>query len=227
MEKSLHLETPVNPQLIGDRLTALTQELPPSVKLVVVSKYVSADTIRIAYEWGIRDFGESRVQTAQEKQEALQDLPDLSWHLIGSLQTNKAKSAIAMFDWIHSVDRLTLAQHLDRLIEAGGKSPKLCLQVKPEFDPSKSGWSEHALYHDLAALGNCGNLNILGLMTILPIGLDQSQSYELFEKVATIKTNLQSKWNNLDQLSMGMSGDYQAAIKAGATMVRIGSQIFR
>jgi PLP dependent protein len=222
-------------QLISDRLAKLKQELTPQVKLVLVTKYVPAATIRLAYESGIRDFGESKVQVAQQKQIELQDLPDIRWHLIGSLQSNKAKQAIAHFDWIHSLDRLSLAQQLNRLIDPQfapqfdlkPKSPKFLLQVKPATDPDKSGWAEAELNADLEELQNCQNLDIVGLMAILPLGLDYAQSLQLFEQVARLRASLNSYLPNLSQLSMGMSGDYRAAIAAGATIVRIGSQVFR
>jgi PLP dependent protein len=224
--------------LIGDRLEQLKQQLPPQVKLVLVTKYVPSTTMRIAYELGVRDFGESKIQMATQKQTELADLTDIAWHLIGSLQSNKAKLAIAQFDWIHSLDRLSLAQQLDRLIlnnsessaehksENHPKSPKFLLQVKPASDPDKSGWEEEQLMNDLEELQNCQNLDLAGLMAILPLGLDYDQSLALFTKVATLRQKLSNYFPNLNQLSMGMSADYQAAIAAGTTMVRIGSQIF-
>ncbi len=219
-----------DPQLISDRLTVLKQELPPQVKLVLVTKYVSAEIMRMAYAAGIRDFGESKVQVAAQKQAELQDLTDITWHLIGSLQSNKVKQAIAQFDWIQSLDRLSLLQQLDRQlrnsIEMPQKSPKFCLQVKPALDPDKSGWSEAELITNLEQLKNCQNLDLVGLMTILPLGLDYNQSLQLFQQVAHLRENLSTHFPNLIELSMGMSGDYKAAIAAGATIVRIGSQVF-
>jgi len=221
----------VNPeaiaQTITDRLNRIRANIPPQVKLVAVSKYTTTAAIRAAYNAGVRDFAESRVQDAKIKQTELVDLADVTWHMIGSLQSNKAKSAIAQFDWIHSIDRLSLAEQCDRLIAELGKSPKLLLQVKLAEDPHKSGWSEAELLTDLPKLQKLQNLNIVGLMTILPLGLDESQAYAVFRNVSELAAKLRSLgWNNIQELSMGMSADYAIAVKAGASMIRVGSQIF-
>ncbi|WP_055076282.1 YggS family pyridoxal phosphate-dependent enzyme [Pseudanabaena sp. 'Roaring Creek'] len=220
----------VNPEAIptiSDRLNQIRTHLPPQVKLVAVSKYTSIAAIRAAYDAGVRDFGESRVQDAKIKQTELADLTDITWHMIGSLQSNKARAAIAQFDWIHSLDRLSLAEQCDRLIPELGKSPKLLLQVKLADDPHKSGWSEAELLADLPQLAQLKHLNIVGLMTILPLGLDESQSHTVFNHARELAAKLRSLgWENIRELSMGMSADYAIAIKAGTTMVRIGNQIF-
>lgn len=214
-------------QSIGERVVAIVQTLPDSVKLVAVSKYASVAAMREAYAAGIREFGESKVREAQKKQQELQDLKDITWHMIGHLQSNKARAAVQGFDWIHSVDRLSLAQQLDRLVKEIGKSPNICLQVKLADDPHKSGWYETELMSDLAAIAACKNLNIVGLMTILPLGLDEPTSASTFMKVSSLAKKLREQgFPNLQHLSMGMSGDYQAAIKSGATIVRIGNSIF-
>ena len=213
--------------MIADRINKIRANIPPQVKLVAVSKYTTTESIRAAYDAGVRDFGESRVQESKIKQEELLDLSDITWHMIGSLQSNKARQAIAQFDWIHSIDRLSLAEQCDRLILELGKSPKLLLQVKLADDPSKSGWSESELLDDLPKLKKLQNLNIVGLMSILPLGLDESQAYEVFSRVGELAQRLRSLgWNNIQELSMGMSADYAIAVKAGASIIRVGSQIF-
>ena len=213
--------------MIADRINKIRANIPPQVKLVAVSKYTTTEAIRVAYDAGVRDFGESRVQESKIKQEELADLSDITWHMIGSLQSNKARQAIAQFDWIHSIDRLSLAEQCDRLILELGKSPKLLLQVKLVDDPSKSGWSESELLDDLSKLKKLQNFNIVGLMSILPLGLDESQAYEVFSRVGELAQRLRSLgWNNLQELSMGMSADYAIAVKAGASIIRVGSQIF-
>ena len=213
--------------MIADRINKIRANIPPQVKLVAVSKYTTTEAIRVAYDAGVRDFGESRVQESKIKQEELLDLSDITWHMIGSLQSNKARQAIAQFDWIHSIDRLSLAEQCDRLILELGKSPKLLLQVKLADDPSKSGWSESELLDDLSKLKRLQNLNIVGLMSILPLGLDESQAYEVFSRVGELAKKLRSLgWNNIQELSMGMSADYAIAVKAGASIIRVGSQIF-
>lgn len=213
-------------QVITERIHRIRAIIPPEVKLVAVSKYTTTEAIRSAYAAGIRDFGESRVQDAKVKQTELADL-EITWHMIGSLQSNKAKLAIAQFDWIHSIDRLSLAEQCDRLILETGKSPKLLLQVKLANDPSKSGWSESELLADLSQLEKLQNLQIVGLMTILPIGLSDTQAYEVFSRTVELAAKLRSLgWANIQELSMGMSADYAIAVKAGASIIRVGNQIF-
>jgi pyridoxal phosphate enzyme (YggS family) len=216
-----------SPNLIADRIATITAQLPPGVKLLAVSKYASTEAIRAAYAAGVRDFGESRVQDGLKKMQELSDLHDISWHMIGSLQSNKARLAVQNFAWIHSVDRLGLAQKIDRLVAELNKNPAIFLQVKLAPDPHKSGWHEAELLADLPELAKCQNLNIVGLMTILPLGLDDDQAYQVFSNTAALAEKLRSLgWQNIQQLSMGMSGDYHMAVKAGATLVRIGSSIF-
>lgn len=217
----------VNPDAIADRVNKIRTSIPSRVKLVAVSKYTTTEAIRAAYDAGVRDFGESRVQDAKLKQEELADLSDITWHMIGSLQSNKTRSAIAQFDWIHSIDRLSLAEQCDRLILELKKSPKLLLQVKLADDPSKSGWSESELLADLPKLAELKNLDIVGLMTILPLGLDQDQAHAVFSRVGVFAEKLRSLgWNNIQELSMGMSADYAIAVTAGASIIRVGTQIF-
>ena len=214
---------------ISDRIAALLSSLPSSVRLIAVTKQVSTDAMRCAYAAGIRDFGESRIQEAATKQAELQDLSDVTWHLIGHLQTNKAKKAIEQFKWIHSVDNLNLAQRLNQLASQLGISPLVCLQVKILPDSSKSGWSIPELFADLPALNECKNLQIQGLMTIPPLGLNDSQILDVFYRTRDLTKEIQEKnWSHLQfrHLSMGMSGDYQLAVQAGATMIRLGTVLF-
>lgn len=220
----------INPEIseiIADRINKIIANIPANVKLVAVSKNTTTKAIRAAYEAGIRDFGESRVQDSKLKQEELTDLSDISWHMIGSLQSNKARQAIIQFEYIHSIDRLSLAQQCDRLVLELKKSPKLLLQVKLAEDPSKSGWSESELIADLPQLAKLKNLNIIGLMTILPIGLNEFQADAIFSKLGVLAEKLRSLgWQNIHELSMGMSADYEIAVRAGASMIRVGSQVF-
>jgi PLP dependent protein len=220
----------LDPQLhadIRDRITQIKQSLPDHVKLVAVSKSVSADLIRQAYAVGIRDFGENRVQAAVEKKQQLADLPDLSWHLIGHLQTNKARLALETFDWIHSVDSLKLAQRLQSLAGEFATPPKLLLQVKALPDPNKYGWSSSELLADLPQLAQCDRLAIQGLMTILPLNLTEIEQLTAFEQIAQLAEAIRQQTNiPMAQLSMGMSDDYFLAIQAGASMVRLGRILF-
>jgi hypothetical protein len=214
---------------IAERIEKIRSGLPESIRLIAVSKQVSADAIRVAYAAGIRDFGENRVQEEAKKQEELQDLTDITWHLIGHLQSNKAAKALQQFQWIQSVDTLKLAQRLDLLAGELSCSPFICLQVKILPDPDKFGWSIPDIMASLAELNKCQHLRIRGLMTILPQGLDDSQTLEGFKSLGRLaeKIDEQNLSNiKMEQLSMGMSGDYHLAIKAGATMIRLGRTLF-
>ena len=215
--------------LIARRINQIRQQIPANVRLIAVTKQVSVEAMREAYAAGIRDFGENRIQEALPKQEQLQDLPDICWHFIGHLQINKAKKAIEHFEWIHSVDSLKLAQRLDRLAAKLPKQPQVCLQVKVLPDPNKYGWDISELLAALPELDRCNHLKIRGLMTILPLGLSESEMLAAFEATRSLAEKIkQQNWSNLslEELSMGMSADYLLAVKAGTTMIRLGRIIF-
>ncbi|HLP89653.1 MAG TPA: YggS family pyridoxal phosphate-dependent enzyme [Nostocaceae cyanobacterium] len=215
--------------LISDRITTIRATLPDSVRLIAVSKQVPTELIRQAYAAGIRDFGESRIQETASKQAELSDLPDITWHLIGHLQSNKAKKALEQFAWIHSVDNLQLALRLDSLAQQLGVSPQICLQVKILPDPHKSGWTIPQLLADLPALDQCKNLQIQGLMTIPPLGLNDVEILDVFNSTRELAKDIEGqRWTHIkmQHLSMGMSGDYQLAVQAGTTMVRLGTILF-
>lgn len=214
---------------ISERIHNIHTSLPPSVRLIAVSKTFPAEMIRSAYQAGIRDFAENRIQEAASKQVELQDLTDITWHFIGHLQSNKAKKALELFDWIHSVDSLKLAQRLNQLAQQMNVSPNVCLQVKILPDPNKSGWSVPELLADLPGLNECKNLQIQGLMTIPPLGLNDAEILAVFNNTYELAKKIQSQnWSHIKipELSMGMSGDYQLAVQAGATMVRLGTILF-
>ncbi|MEQ8972558.1 MAG: YggS family pyridoxal phosphate-dependent enzyme [Coleofasciculus sp. C1-SOL-03] len=214
---------------IPERIAQIRQQLPPDVRLIAVTKRVSVEAIREAYQAGVRDFGESQVQEAAAKQDELQDLPDITWHLIGHLQRNKAKKALTQFQWIHSCDSLKLAQRLNQLAGELAVSPQICLQVKIMPDPHKYGWTIPELLEILPELDQCKALQIQGLMTIPPLGLSSQETLGVFERTRDLADEIgRQNWSNLrmQQLSMGMSEDYALAIQAGATMVRLGRIIF-
>lgn len=214
---------------MSERITNICGSLPASVRLVAVSKTFPPEAIRAAYHAGIRNFAENRIQEAASKQAQLQDLSDITWHFIGSLQSNKAKKAMELFDWIHSVDSLKLAERLNQLAAQLGVSPQVCLQVKILPDPNKSGWSVPELLADLPALNKCEDLPIQGLMTIPPLGLNEAETMNVFNSTYKLAKEIeQQNWSHLKmrEVSMGMSGDYQLAVQAGATMVRLGTILF-
>jgi PLP dependent protein len=214
---------------ISTSIDQVRASLPPQVRLIAVTKQVSSDAIREAYKAGIRDFAESRTQEASSKQIELQELPDITWHFIGNLQSNKAKKALELFQWIHSVDDLKLAQRLNQLASELSVKPQVCLQVKILPDPNKSGWTIPQLLTDLPTLNLCKNLQIQGLMTIPPFGLKDSEILDVFSRTRELAKEIQEQnWEHIQmhELSMGMSGDYHIAVKAGATMVRLGTILF-
>jgi PLP dependent protein len=214
---------------ISERITSISASLPPTVRLIAVSKTFAPEDIRAAYAAGIRDFGENRIQEAASKQAELQDLADITWHFIGHLQSNKAKKALELFDWIHSVDNLKLAQRLNQLAPEVGVIPQVCLQVKILPDPNKSGWTVPQLLEELPQLNQCKNLQIQGLMTIPPLGLNETQTLDVFKSTKKLAQEIeQQNWSHLKmcELSMGMSGDYLLAVQAGTTMVRLGTMLF-
>ncbi|AFY61588.1 YggS family pyridoxal phosphate-dependent enzyme [Synechococcus sp. PCC 6312] len=214
---------------IAQRIATLRQRVPASVRLIAVSKYISPEMMRQAYAAGIRDFGENRIQEAQSKRRELADLTDITWHFIGHLQANKVRAALDTFDWIHTVDSLKLAHRLQALIPAVQNSPKLLLQVKLRPDPQKYGWAISELTAALPELDQLTELNIQGLMTILPLGLTPAEQLLVFQELHDLGETWQHQaWQHLSfqELSMGMSSDYPFALQAQTTMIRLGQVIF-
>ena len=213
---------------VSERISQIRQELPAAVKLIAVTKQVAIAAMREAYDAGVRDFGESRIQEAEAKQIQLADLQGITWHLIGHLQSNKVQKALELFGWIHSVDSLKLAQRLDQLAAPLLCKPRVCLQVKIFPDPSKYGWTVPELLTDLPALSQSENLNICGLMAIPPLGLEAAEVRSLFRQARELADTIQQHDSRLQiqELSIGMSGDYLLAVQEGSTMVRLGSILF-
>ena len=192
---------------------------PASVTLVAVSKTFPAEAIEPVIASGQRVFGENRVQEAKAKWPPLMAKhADISLHLIGPLQSNKAKEAVALFDAIHSVDRESLCAALAREIEKQGKSPTLFVQVNTGAEPQKAGVLPEETDAFIAACRGTYGLAISGLMCIPPVGEAPGPHFALLAKIA--------RRNGLELLSMGMSADFASAIAMGATHVRVGSAIF-
>jgi PLP dependent protein len=205
----------------AERLAALRAQLPPSTQLLAVSKGHPAAAIRELAGLGQRSFGESRLQEATAKQAELADLPELDWHFIGRLQANKVRPVLKQFAWVHSIDSLALAQRAARIAAEEGLSPRVFLQVKLRPDPSKGGLAPAELRQAWPELQALPALQLVGLMTMAPLGLDQTQRQSLFADCAALAGEL-----GLEQLSMGMSGDWPEAAAAGSSWVRIGSALF-
>ncbi len=214
---------------IRQRITTVQSSLPPQVRLIGVTKKMPISMIRAAYAAGLREFGESRVQEAITKQAELTDLEGVTWHLIGHLQTNKIRKALMHFDWIHSVDSLKLAQKLDASAAELSRSPYCCLQVKMVPDPPKYGFELESLWQALPELNQLSHLKIVGLMTIPPLETSMAECEAIFKQAhdLAMQINHQSfERLHITELSMGMSADYQAAIAAGSTLIRLGTTLF-
>jgi len=189
------------------------------ITLVAVSKTHGAEKVRELLVAGQRVFGENRVQEAQEKFPALKaEYPDLELHLIGPLQTNKARDAVVLFDVIQSVDRDRLAASLAKEMEKAGKRPACFIQVNTGEEPQKAGVLPADLDAFVATCRDTYKLPIVGLMCIPPVDEEPALHFALLAKMAAR--------NGLKQVSMGMSADYETAVKLGATHVRVGSALF-
>jgi len=206
------------------------------VKLIAVSKYSSVEEIKVAYALGVRDFGENKVQDAFQKAKELSSLK-INWHFLGHLQTNKVKQALKIFDWIHSVDSLKLLALINKISQKEQKTVNLCFQIKLIPDQDKYGLSKEEFFRLLTDFlenpkyPKQNHLKIQGLMTILPLDFLKQSSNErikIFSLLEKLKEKTNREFNlELSELSMGMSNDYQDALKAGATMLRIGSALFK
>jgi len=200
------------------RAATLSGREPSDVMLVAISKTYDAEAIRPLIDAGHRVFGENRVQEAAAKwPELRQTTPGIELHLVGQLQSNKAEEAVALFDAIHSVDRLSLADALAKAMEKQGKRPTLFVQVNIGAEEQKGGCA----ITDLPALLNHARdleLDVAGLMCVPPLELEPAPYFALLAKLA--------RDNGVAGLSMGMSGDYATAVTLGATHVRVGTALF-
>lgn len=198
------------------RACARAGRSPDHVLLIAVSKTMDVERVRLAIAAGVAALGENRVQEAKEKIEALgRPVP---WHLIGSLQTNKARDAARLFDWIHSVDRLDLAQELSRRAD---RALNILLQVNLGDEPQKGGVTAAELKRLHEVVAALPNLKVRGLMAIPPATEQPEQARPFFRQLRDLREQL-----GLEHCSMGMSADFEVAIEEGATMVRVGTAIF-
>lgn len=202
---------------------------PDGIRLIAVTKTVSADSVKTAVEIGLREFGENRVQEAQKKisDPGLQ-LKNRSvlWHLVGHLQKNKARVAVNLFDLIQSIDSVALAEEVDRHAEKSGKRQRILLQVKLSYEESKYGILKKNIKDMLARISGYQNLQVEGLMTIPPFNDDTEKVRPFFAELRELRNSLELSGYSLPELSMGMSHDYEVAIEEGATMVRVGTALF-
>jgi pyridoxal phosphate enzyme (YggS family) len=195
------------------------------VELVAISKTHDALKVREAVEAGQSLFGESRVQEARVK---IPELPsNLRWHFVGHLQKNKIRHALPLFELIHSVDSLALAQEVNRIAEEDGLHPRVLLEMNVAGEGSKFGFQPDKLRAEMESLLALPRLSILGLMTIPPIADEAEGSRKYFVQLRELRDQLQTEFHvDLAQLSMGMTQDFAVAVEEGATQVRVGTAIF-
>ena len=198
---------------------------PGSVRLIGVGKVHSAETVRSMIELGLEDIGESYVQEAVAKHELMADLA-VTWHYIGHIQSNKTREIAGSFDWVHSVDRVKIAQRLSAHRPAENANLNICLQVNLEQETSKGGLNDKDIDQAADEVGRLPRLRLRGLMAIPRPSENFDEQREQFRQVRVVFDRLQSQGHTLDTLSMGMSGDMEAAIAEGTTMVRIGTALF-
>ena len=190
-----------------------------SIQLVAVTKTVPPERIQEALECGVKHIGENRVQEALAKRDALAKA-DITWHFIGRIQTNKAKKIVENFDWVHSLDRVDVAEALARYAVHRQPLPVL-IEVKLQDEPNKSGASERDLAALVPALRRFDSLEVRGLMAVPPPVEDAEQARPFFRRLRALAQDF-----GLTELSMGMTHDFEIAVEEGATMVRIGTGLF-
>ncbi len=200
---------------------------PETIRLVAVSKTIPADRVKGAIEAGVTDLGENYVQEARNKFNTLATYP-VSWHFIGHLQSNKAKYAVRLFDLIHSVDTIKLARELNKQSEKVNKIQDVLIQVNVSEENSKSGVYIKDIYDLLKEISLFKNLSIKGLMTMPPFFDAPEKVRPYFSALRHLRDRMVGDLLNvrLDELSMGMTGDFEVAIEEGATLIRIGTAIF-
>jgi pyridoxal phosphate enzyme (YggS family) len=201
---------------------------PKSIRLVGVSKTVPPDRVKEAIDAGVTIVGENYVQEAREKVNALAAY-DVSWHFIGHLQSNKAKYVVRLFDLIHSIDSFKLARELNKQAHKINKIQNILIQVNIAQESAKSGADAEAVFELINGISALNNLRVRGLMTLPPFFNAPEKVRPYFSALRDLQNQLQKhKWHNVDmqELSMGMTGDFQVAIEEGATLVRIGTAIF-
>lgn len=194
------------------------------MRIVAVTKTHGPEAVRAALAAGLMDVGENRVQEALQKQAALTDLP-AKWHLIGTLQRNKARHAAGRFVLIHSVDRADLAAELNRRVEPEGRQAVL-VQVNCSDEPQKGGVEPEGLFSLLDLLRGLDRMDVQGLMTMSALTDDSGEQRRAFRRLRELRDEAERQGHRLPELSMGMSGDYPIAVEEGATMIRLGTVLF-
>ncbi len=206
---------------------------PDGIQIVAVTKSLPSEAVRAGYAVGLRIIGENRVEEAEPKQTALFDLPGLDWHMVGHVQSRKARRASEAFSMVHSVDRIKIAELLNREAGSGGRILPVLLECNVSGESSKWGWplADRFAWPQAAAefaeIAKLRNLNVLGLMTMAPRVQHPESTRPVFRKLRELREFLRSETSrDWPELSMGMSDDYEMAVEEGATMLRLGRVIF-
>ncbi|MBS1370614.1 MAG: YggS family pyridoxal phosphate-dependent enzyme [Lentisphaeria bacterium] len=198
---------------------------PSEIELLAVSKTFPAEAVRELYDAGVRAFGESRIPELAAKAAALPG--DIEWHLVGRLQSNKARKAVQLAGVIHSVDSEVLLERLDRIAGEEGKRPRILLEVNVSGEASKAGVPLAGLEPFARRAAACANLDFAGFMTMAPADAEPMKIAAVFELLCLTRDELEAKLGRkLPVLSMGMSGDFEIAARHGSTLVRVGTLIF-
>jgi len=232
------MEIPSRRDEIATSLSAVRQRLaraleragrlPSSARLVAISKTRPAQDVRTAFDAGQTDFGENRIQEALEKIAATSDIP-ITWHLVGHLQSNKAKRAAGAFGWIHSVDGTDLLKRVDVAAEEAGRQPELLIQIDLAGEPTKHGAPAEAWFSLFEAAAECRAARVVGLMLLPPFTPDPEDARPYFRRLRELRDEFAGRGvapDMLRELSMGMSHDFEVAVEEGATIVRVGTAIF-
>jgi pyridoxal phosphate enzyme (YggS family) len=198
---------------------------PAAITLVAVTKSQTAESIRLAATAGVTDFGENYLQEAAAKMDLLADL-SLRWHFIGGIQSNKTRAIAERFDWVHSIDRLSVARRLSEQRPFHAPPLNLCIQVELVPEPNKGGVAPGEVRPLAAAAAELPRVRLRGLMCVPPPQTNDAQTRAVFARLRTLLEELNASGHKLDTLSMGMSGDFESAIAEGATLVRIGTALF-
>jgi pyridoxal phosphate enzyme (YggS family) len=210
------------------RAAARARRDPSRIRLIAVSKTFDADHVRAAAQAGHVHFGENKVQEAQQKRAQTADLP-ITWHLIGHLQSNKARKAAATFDVIHSIDDASLVLRIEEAAAATGRKVELLVQVDLAGEPTKHGAREEELPAIFEAAKDCTAVRLSGLMVLPPTTEQPETARRWFRELRDVRDRLLARGVSaamLPELSMGMSHDYEIAVEEGATLVRVGTAIF-
>ena len=209
-----------------DQATARSHRPSNSVQLLAVSKTKPVSDIRQAYEAGQRLFGENYIQEGVEKIQAMAEIDDIQWHMVGPIQSNKTRLVAEHFDWVQSVDRLKIARRLNEQRPSHLAPLNVCIQLNLDDEASKSGISADELPALVEQIEGFENLRLRGIMAIPQADVTDAQQNDTLEQLAELFGQYHTKLSNFDTLSVGMSGDLEAAVAHGSTMVRVGTAIF-